>query len=307
MNILITGAGGQLGRDLIRVLGRKHKLTAKTRNELDVTSEHSVREAVLECRPDAIVHAAAYTQVDLAESRMEQAYMVNSFGSRNIALIASEIGAKLVYVSTDYVFDGTKGSPYNELDRTNPISVYGHSKLHGEKFVQLICDKYFIVRTSWLYGKYGSNFVTKVLAKAEQNSELSMVADQFGSPTYTYDLARFIGQALESERYGIYHASNRGVCSRYEFAEEILRIAGHSAIKLNPVTGDSFPLPAARPARSDFDDKAIRYNGFSRLRTWQDALQSFILEELNISSEGGQTGEVIEEEMEKEELGNGEY
>ncbi|MCR8629700.1 dTDP-4-dehydrorhamnose reductase [Paenibacillus radicis (ex Xue et al. 2023)] len=304
MNILITGAGGQLGRDLIRVLSKKHKLIAKTRKELDITNEQSVREAVLKCRPDVIVHAAAYTQVDLAESRMEEAYMVNSFGSRNIALMANEMGAKLVYVSTDYVFDGTKGAAYNELDRTNPISVYGHSKLHGEKFVQLICDKYFIVRTSWLYGKYGSNFVTKVLANAQQHSELSMVADQFGSPTYTYDLARFIEQVIESERYGIYHASNRGMCSRYEFAEEILRIAGHSAVRLNPVTADSFPLPAARPVRSDFDDKAIRYNGFPRLRMWRDALQSFILEDLNIDSERIQTDEIMNE-TDKEELGNG--
>lgn len=321
MNILITGAGGQLGYDLVRVLGDQHSLTALTRTELDVTDEEAVSKTVQQHKPSIIIHAAAYTQVDLAESLTEDAYKVNSFGSRNIAMAAKEIGAKLVYVSTDYVFDGTKGSSYNELDRTNPISVYGHSKLHGEKFVQLICEKYFIVRTSWLYGKSGSNFVTKVLAKARQVSELSMVDDQFGSPTYTYDLALFISRLLESEHYGIYHASNRGVCSRYEFAQEILRIAGLGGVRLIPVSADSFPLPAARPVRSDFDDQAIRLNGFERLRTWQDALEWFIVNDLEATAKPSadtasdtedaealaDTGptEIKEIDLQKEEPGNG--
>lgn len=280
MRILITGAGGQLGRDLMQVLRDDHELAAMTRRELDVTDEKAVLSAVADFRPDTIIHAAAYTQVDLAESQIDEAYRINSYGSRNVAIAARQAGAKLVYVSTDYVFDGKKGSPYNEKDRPNPLSVYGHSKLHGEKFVQLICDRYFIVRTSWLYGAYGSNFVTKVLALAEQKNELSMVSDQFGSPTYTHDLAVFVEQLIETDRYGLYHASNRGSCSRYEFAREILRIKGYNHIQLTPVSADQFTLPAVRPDDSAFDDSAIREQGFPRFRLWQEALQSFLLEDL---------------------------
>ncbi|TDF97559.1 dTDP-4-dehydrorhamnose reductase [Paenibacillus piri] len=312
MHILITGAGGQLGCDLIRVLDGRHRLTAKMRDELDVADESAVREAVLESRPDAIIHAAAYTEVDAAESRPEEAYSVNSNGSRHIALAAQAVGAKLVYISTDYVFDGAKGASYQEHDRTNPLGVYGHSKLHGEKFVQLICDRYYIVRTSWLYGKYGSNFVSKVLALADRRNELSMVDDQLGSPTYTYDLAQFIGQLLESEHYGIYHASNRGCCSRYEFAREILRIAHRSDIRLNPVSGDAFPLPAARPSRSDLDDLAIRQRGFMRFRTWQEALLRFMLDDLGIAGGESHAGNRTDRKddtkvTEKEDPGNGKH
>ncbi|UQZ86632.1 dTDP-4-dehydrorhamnose reductase [Paenibacillus konkukensis] len=280
MKLLITGAGGQLGRDLIRVLSDRHEVVALTRKELDVADEAAVLAAACEIGPDAVIHAAAYTQVDLAESRTEEAYMVNSYGSRNVAMAARQTGAKMVYISTDYVFDGTKGSPYGEKDRTNPLSVYGHSKLHGEKFVQLICDSYFIVRTSWLYGVYGSNFVTKVMALAKERSELTMVSDQFGSPTYTRDLAAFIGQLIATEHYGVYHASNRGMCSRFEFAQEIIRILGHSDVRLKPVCADQFKLPAARPENSALDDISIRTKGFPRFRLWQDALQSFLLHDL---------------------------
>jgi dTDP-4-dehydrorhamnose reductase len=302
MKVFITGAGGQLGHDLIRVLAGKHAVTAKSRAGLDVTDTDAVRRELQAVRPDVIIHAAAYTQVDLAESRIEDAYAVNAFGSCNVAMAAKEIGAKLVYVSTDYVFDGKKGAPYDEQDQTNPISVYGNSKLQGEKFIQHIGEKYFIIRTSWLYGKHGSNFVTKVLALAERHSRPSMVNDQFGSPTYTYDLAQFIGRVMETEHYGVYHASNRGCCSRYEFAAEILRIAGLGSIQLLPVGADSFPLPAARPQRSDFGDEAIRKYGFPRLRTWQEALASFMLDDLGVVP---RTLQAAEQGTDKEEHDNG--
>lgn len=281
MNILITGAGGQLGHDLVRVFSEQglHRINAFTRQELDVTEEEAVFRTVAAVRPDVIVHAAAYTQVDLAETRMEEAYKVNSLGTRNVALAAVQTGAKLVYISTDYVFDGTKRTPYNEQDRTNPISIYGHSKLHGEKFVQLSCEKYFIVRTSWLYGRQGSNFVTKVLSWAEQKNELTMVSDQYGSPTYTYDLAQFIGRLIETDRYGIYHAANRGGCSRLEFAQEILRLGGKSEVKLLPVSSEQFPAPARRPEYSIFDDMAIRASGLKPLPYWREALQTFLFED----------------------------
>lgn len=291
MNIVITGAGGQLGQELIRVLSahEEHRITGLARQELDITDEDAVFRTIRTVRPDVIIHAAAYTQVDLAESRLEEAYQVNSFGTRNVALAAAQTGAKLVYISTDYVFDGTKRSPYNELDRTNPISIYGHSKLHGEKFVQITCEKYYIVRTSWLYGKHGNNFVTKVLSWAAQKNELSMVSDQYGSPTYTYDLAQFISRLIETDYYGIFHASNRGACSRLEFAEEILRLAGKGDVSLRPVTSDLFPTPARRPEYSVFDDKAIRAYGLEQLPPWQEALRKFIEEDL--------TGDQAKEEI----------
>ncbi|OXM83476.1 dTDP-4-dehydrorhamnose reductase [Paenibacillus rigui] len=292
MNIVITGAGGQLGHDLIRVLGSsgEHRVSAMSRQELDVTDENAVFKAIAAIRPEVIIHAAAYTQVDLAESHMEEAYMVNSFGTRNVALAAAQTGAKLVYISTDYVFDGTKRIPYTESDRTNPISIYGNSKLHGEKFVQITCERYYIVRTSWLYGKHGTNFVTKVLSWAEQKEELKMIHDQFGSPTYTYDLARFIHQLIATEHYGIYHAANRGACSRLEFAREILRLAGKSHIKLQPVSSDQFPTPARRPEYSVFDAKAIRENGLEPLPPWQEALRMFLEEDLPGNQQGEGSG-----------------
>ncbi|WP_248927700.1 dTDP-4-dehydrorhamnose reductase [Paenibacillus hamazuiensis] len=281
MKIAITGAGGQLGKDLVRTLAPGHEIFAFTRAELNVANERAVSETFAKVKPDVIIHAAAYTQVDRAEREPEAVYTVNSFGSRNVALAAKHTGAKLVYISTDYVFDGKKEGAYKESDWTNPLSVYGSSKLHGEKFTELICDRYYIVRTSWLYGKYGDNFVTKVVSLAEKQQVLAMVCDQFGSPTYTLDLAEFISALIETDRYGVYHASNRGVCSRYEFAQHILKAAGLTNVVLKPVSSDSFPASAIRPVNSALDDEAIRVNNLPPLREWVPALYDFIRNDLN--------------------------
>ncbi|GGA05350.1 NAD(P)-dependent oxidoreductase [Paenibacillus marchantiophytorum] len=276
MNILITGAGGQLGYDLIRVFKPVHQVTAWRRDQLDVSNEQQVMDILLKERPDVVIHAAAYTNVDQAEVETELAYDVNAMGSLHIAKACEQIGAKLVYVSTDYVFDGTKGTPYEEQDSTNPGNVYGHSKLLGEKFVRMTSSKHFIVRTSWLYGTKGANFVTKVLEKARSGGPLSIVNDQFGSPTYCLDLAIFIRELVESNRYGIYHASNQGVCSRYEFAEQILKVARMEHVALQPVQSDLFPMPAVRPMYSAFEHRAIADNGFTPIRDWQSALRFFL-------------------------------
>jgi dTDP-4-dehydrorhamnose reductase len=276
VKIVITGAGGQLGHDLIRALSPAHELLPLSREQLDVTDELAVMQQITACCPDVIIHAAAFTQVDLAETMLDKAYAINSTGTRNVALAAHHCAAKLVYISTDYVFDGTKTGSYTEMDRTNPLSVYGNSKLHGEKFVEMISQRYFIVRTSWLYGKHGSNFVTKVLSMADRQSRLTMVYDQTGSPTYTLDLARFVGELVETEKYGLYHVSNQGCCSRYEFAEAILQTANRTDISLEAVSASTFSLPALRPDNSAFDDLAIRQNGFSRMREWKLALQDCI-------------------------------
>ncbi|MFD0694203.1 dTDP-4-dehydrorhamnose reductase [Paenibacillus sp. GCM10027628] len=276
MKVLITGAGGQLGYDLARVLAPIHQVTAWTKEQLDVSDEKKVADILAGESPDVVIHAAAYTNVDGAESETELAYQVNAIGTLHIAQICEQIGAKLIYVSTDYVFDGTKGAPYEEVDVTNPGNVYGRSKLLGEKFVSMICTKHFIVRTSWLYGTKGTNFVTKILEKAYTGGPLSIVDDQFGSPTYCLDLASFIRDLMETDRYGIYHASNQGSCSRYEFASEILKYAQMAHVPLEPVHSDLFQSPAPRPKYSAFDHKAIADNGFTPMRDWKSALHHFL-------------------------------
>ncbi|MCY9668273.1 dTDP-4-dehydrorhamnose reductase [Paenibacillus alginolyticus] len=276
MKVLITGAGGQLGYDLSRVLAPIHEVTVWTREQLDVSDEGQVADILANERPDAVIHAAAYTNVDRAESETELAYQVNAIGSLHIAKVCEQIGAKLIYISTDYVFDGTKGTPYDEVDTTNPGNVYGRSKLLGVKFVSRTCTMHFIVRTSWLYGTKGTNFVTKILEKAQAGGHLSIVDDQFGSPTYGLDLAIFIRELMETDRYGIYHASNQGSCSRYEFASEILKYAQLDHVPLVPVQSDLFPSPAPRPMYSVFGHKAIVGNGFTPMRDWKSALHYFL-------------------------------
>ncbi|MFE5320245.1 dTDP-4-dehydrorhamnose reductase [Paenibacillus sp. NPDC056579] len=281
MKVLITGAGGQLGHDLIRVLSGSHQLFAHTRADLNIADEQAVYAAIRKAQPDIIINAAAHTNVDLAERQANDAYLINSIGTNHVARAAAEAGAKLVHISTDYVFDGSKRTPYTESDRPNPINIYGNSKLHAEKFVELACERYFILRTSWLYGRTGSNFVTKVASLARQKEEISVVHDQFGSPTYTLDLARFIEQLMQTDHYGLYHASNRGYCSRFEFAQEILRTLQLEHVRLVPVSSDAFVTPAERPAYSVFDDEAIRRNRLPRLRPWKEALVDFLLNDYN--------------------------
>ncbi|WP_282941185.1 dTDP-4-dehydrorhamnose reductase [Paenibacillus sp. RC67] len=276
MKILITGAGGQLGYDLIRVLSVNHEVIAKTRADLDVTNEAAVFNTMRHENPQIVIHAAAYTNVDKAEQESDHAYTINSIGTKNVALAAAELGAKLVHISTDYVFDGSKRTPYTETDRPNPLGVYGNSKLHAEKFVELISGRYFILRTSWLYGKNGSNFVTKMISQGQQKEELTIVSDQFGSPTYTLDLARFIEYLMQTEYYGLYHVSNRGYCSRYAFAQAIFQALNWSHIRLVPINSAGFAAAAQRPEYSVFDDSAIRLNHLPRLRNWKDALHDFL-------------------------------
>lgn len=276
MRVWITGAGGQLGHDLLRVLGPKHECVPFTRRELDISDPDDVRKAAAIRKPDVIVNAAAYTKVDQAEQEAEEAYRINALGASHLAMAAEEWGAKLVHVSTDYVFDGLKGIPYTERDRTCPLNVYGQSKLAGEQLVQTICSRHFIVRTSWLYGKHGNNFVTKVLAMAGSGKELAVVNDQFGSPTYTYDLAECIGRMLGTDRYGLYHVANRGFCSRWAWARAILELAGKAEVPVRPVSSDAFILPAARPAHSALGDLSLRRNGFPRMRDWKSGLEHFL-------------------------------
>lgn len=275
MKIIVTGAGGQLGADVVRLAKDKGwQVYGYARNELDVTDLEAARRIVSGVKPDAVIHAAAYTKVDQAETEQDEAYRVNAAGTRNIALAAEEAGARLCYVSTDYVFDGTADQPYREYDQPHPLSVYGKSKLAGEEFVRSLSSKYFIVRTAWVYGEHGQNFVKTMLRLAREQDELRVVHDQIGSPTYTVDLAEFLLELVRTDYYGIYHATNTGSCSWYEFAQAIFAEAGID-VKVNPITTDQFPRPAKRPKYSVLDHMAIRAHGLTDLRHWREALRAY--------------------------------
>jgi dTDP-4-dehydrorhamnose reductase len=277
MRILVTGANGQLGQDVVNLLSAKNEVHGFGREQLDITNQDQCYEVLSTLKPEVIVHCAAYTAVDLAETEEDLAYQINAYGTRNLAAAAEKIGAKLVYISTDYVFDGTATTPYREYDNTNPQSVYGKSKRAGEQLVQTLSSKYFIVRTSWVYGLHGANFVKTMLKLAQDRDTLKVVSDQFGSPTYTIDLVHFLEQLIQTERYGIYHASNVGVCSWYDFACAIFEESG-KMIKVEPCSTEEFPRPAPRPRFSAMEHLAIRANGFEDLRSWREGLRAFLKE-----------------------------
>ncbi len=281
MKILITGGKGQLGTEVTYYL---HKLGYEVysygREDLDFTNCEEVSRLIHEIRPDVIVHSGAYTQVDLAETEVDEAYQVNAYGTRNLVVAAEAVGAKFIYISTDYVFAGEGQVPYHEFMACQPKTVYGLSKLAGEQLVQQLSSKFFILRTSWVYGAYGNNFVKTMLNLAKDRKELSVVHDQVGSPTYTYDLAQFIEKIMKTQMYGIYHTSNTGFCSWYEFAQAIFEEAGLDHIQVHPIETKDFPRPAPRPANSRLDHMAIRLNGFRDFRHWREALAEYLQNEV---------------------------
>lgn len=274
MKILITGANGQLGREIARQFQNRHQLHLYTRQELDITDYAAVLAAVSDVRPDAVINAAAYTNVERAEDEWEIAFKVNALGAQNLALACRKYGAKLVHISTDYVFDGAKTAPYREYDTPNPLSVYGQSKLLGEQLVREAGAPYFILRTSWLYGD-GPNFVRTMLRLAEEKDMLRVVADQQGTPTYTKDLVRVIEKLLPTDFYGLYHASNNGCCTWYEFARQIFAFAGKN-VTIQPITTAEYPVKAARPRYSVLDNTMLKLRGLDVMRPWQETLQEYI-------------------------------
>ena len=276
MKIIITGAQGQLGQELVKQLDKKYEYDViKTdRDTLDITNIENVNTFILEQNPDVVINCAAHTAVDLCETDIENAYKINAIGPRNLAIVCEKIGAKLVQVSTDYVFDGNGTRSYREDDITCPNSVYGTSKLMGENFVREFCSKYFIVRTAWLYGE-GNNFVRTMLKLSETNSELNVVNDQIGSPTSTVDLAKAIIDLIHTEHYGIYHGTCEGQCSWYDFAKKIFEIKNID-IKVNPVTSDEFKRPAPRPKYSVLDNFMLKLVGLNSFRKWEDSLEEYL-------------------------------
>lgn len=284
MKVLVTGSAGQLGQDLVLLLqAQGHEVLGCDRQEMDITDLDQCVEIIGGFAPDAVIHCAAHTAVDVAETDIDAAYLINATGSRNVALAAEKAGAKLVYISTDYVFDGMGTQPYHEYDNTDPQSIYGKSKRAGEILVQSLSSKFFIVRTSWVYGKYGNNFVKTMLKLGQEKPLLQVVDDQKGSPTYTVDLANFLLELIQTEKYGVYHASNTEFCTWYEFtqaifaeAEDILGLK--FTAKLEPCSTEQFPRPAPRPQYSVMEHLAIRTNGFQDIRPWREGLRDFLLE-----------------------------
>ena len=276
--ILITGILGQLGFDLAKELTKRGKeYIAPSLEELELTTEAGAKNFILDKKPDTVIHCAAYTAVDKAESEQEFALTVNGFGTRWVAEACREIGAKMIYISTDYVFGGDGHTPYEIDDEKKPVNVYGRSKLLGEDAVSMILEKYFIVRTSWVFGINGNNFIKTMLRLAETHDKLNVVNDQIGSPTYTVDLARLLADMAATEKYGVYHASNEGFCSWAEFAREIFKQAGVK-IEVDGIPTVEYPTPARRPFNSRLSKKSLDEAGFERLPTWQSAVERYLIE-----------------------------
>ena len=274
MRFLVTGVTGQLGRDVVRELESRgfNDILAYSSVQMDITNKKQVESCVFYSEPDVIIHCAAYTAVDNAEDDVERCTLVNETGTKNLLDECKRVGAKFVYVSTDYVFDGTKDitDSYYTYDETNPIGVYGRTKLNGENYVREY-DKHFIVRTSWVFGENGNNFVKTMLRLAETRDEVSVVADQYGSPTYTVDLAKLLVDMALTEKYGTYHANNEGYCSWAEFAEKIFKV-NNLDVKVKYITTNEYPTRAKRPKNSKLSKKDLILNGFDLLPKYEDAL-----------------------------------
>ena len=276
--VLVTGAEGQLGSDLVLLLVLSgYKVFGMGKSELDITNEEEVNKVVSFLKPEIIIHCAAYTQVDKAESDSDTVFLINGIGTRNIAIAAESNHSKLIYISTDYVFDGCSTTAYHEFSPVSPINIYGTSKLAGEMMVRDFHSKFFIVRTSWVFGVNGNNFVKTMLQLSKEREQLKVVHDQIGCPTYTVDLSKCIIQLMETNKYGIYHVSNSGSCSWFDFAKEIFKQT-KIPIKLEPCTTDEFPRPAKRPKYSILDHMGLRINHFEPMPHWKSALTRFLLQ-----------------------------
>lgn len=276
MKIVVTGARGMLGQDLVPVLrDYGHGVRGYERNELDVTRLEQVREALAVDRPDLVIQCAAYTNVDGAEANAEEAFLINGHGTQTVALACQELGIPLAYISTDYVFDGTLSRPYLEIDRPNPLSVYGQSKYAGETWVQQLLTQFYIVRTSWLYGRHGKNFVETMRRLGREKPELSVVADQLGSPTWTVPLSHAIAQLIGTGRYGLYQITGQGQTTWHGFTEKILSLEGLST-PVQPIGTAELNRPAPRPANSVMANLNLKLAGVPLLPHWEESLESYL-------------------------------
>ncbi len=277
MKVFVTGVKGQLGHDVVNELEKRgHTAIGVDIEEMDITDKDAVKRVITQASPEAVIHCAAYTAVDAAEEQAELCHRVNGLGTENIAEVCKELNCKLMYISTDYVFNGQGTRPWEPDDERAPLNVYGQTKYEGELAVEAL-EKYFIVRIAWVFGVNGKNFIKTMLNLGKTRDHLTVVDDQVGSPTYTYDLARLLVDMIETEKYGRYHATNEGICSWYEFACEIFKKAGIE-ITVSPVSSNEYPAKAKRPQNSRMDKSKLKEMGFKPLPTWQDALERYLKE-----------------------------
>lgn len=278
MKIAITGSKGMLAKTLVPVLSEEHNVFSFSKEDLDITNRVAVQRVIKDLSPDIIINCAAYTKVDKAEEEKEKAFLINGIGVQNLALICSDLSIPLCHISTDYVFDGTKNSPYTPFDSTNPINTYGESKRAGEQYIQWILNKFYIIRTSWLYGEGGTNFVYTILRLAKEKKELRVVSDQIGSPTSTSTLSEAIKRLIRTDAYGIYHFTDdsEGGISWFSFAKEILNIKSIK-VDLLPIRTEDYPLPARRPPYSVLDTRIFSIiTGYTPLN-WKESLRNFLV------------------------------
>ena len=299
MKVFVTGVAGQLGHDVMNELSKRgyegigsdiapeysgvqdgSAVTTMPYVSLDITDKEAVEKVLTEQKPDVVVHCAAWTAVDLAEDddKVEKVRAINAGGTENIAKVCKKLDSKMVYISTDYVFDGQGTEPWlPDCTDYKPLNVYGQTKLEGEQAVSGNLDQYFIVRIAWVFGVNGKNFIKTMLNLGKTHDHLTVVNDQTGSPTYTYDLARLLVDMIQTDKYGRYHATNEGLCTWYEFACEIFKQAGMD-VSVAPVSSDEYPAKAKRPSNSRMDKSKLTANGFQPLPTWQDALSRYLKE-----------------------------
>ena len=292
MRILITGSNGQLGNELQKIVStgkaeigsvseeiKNAEVFAMDVDTLDITNLEQVKKVLNEVKPDVVINCAAATNVDGCEANQDLAFKINSLGPRNLAMVAEELGAKIVQVSTDYVFSGVGEAPLKECDLVAPVSVYGKTKLLGEEFVRDFSTKYYIVRTAWLYGYVGHNFVYTMMKLGKDRDTLNVVNDQLGNPTHANDLAYHILKLIQTEEYGVYHCTGKGECSWYNFASEIMKLSGRNCT-VNPCTSEEYksmyPNSADRPAYSSLDNMMLRCTIGDEMRDWKDALKTFM-------------------------------
>ena len=276
MRVFVTGVKGQLGNDVMDQL-EKQGLTGigVDVEEMDITDPEACRKVITEAKPDAVIHCAAYTAVDAAEDNVELCRKVNGEGTRNIARVCRDLNIKMMYISTDYVFNGQGERPWEPDDYRDPLNVYGQTKYEGELAVEELVENFFTVRIAWVFGR-GKNFIKTMLRLGRENGAVNVVNDRIGSPTYTYDLARLLVDMIQTEKYGRYHATNEGICSWYEFACEIFRQAGMTEVKVTPVSSGQFQAKAKRPMNSRMSKEKLTEEGFERLPSWQDALGRYL-------------------------------
>lgn len=275
MKVLVTGVKGQLGYDIVKECQiRDIEAIGVDIDEMNITNASQVHDVICNAHVDAVIHCAAWTAVDKAEDEVDMCRKVNRDGTKNIADVCQQLDIPMMYFSTDYVFDGLGETPWNEYDERKPLNVYGQTKYEGELIVEQL-KKHFIIRISWVFGVNGQNFIKTMLRLGKERGEVSVVDDQIGSPTYTYDLAKLCVDMIQTQEYGTYHATNEGICSWYGFACEIFKQAQMN-VKVNPVDSAAFPVKATRPKNSRMNKSELDKHGFDRLPTWQDALKRYL-------------------------------